>query len=71
MLLTYTGAIIGGIAFYNLAKWTGTRNFNGYELLMPALFGMLIGGGIGFGYGSSLLINGTHPYNKLISMIKG
>ena len=38
------------------------------SLLM--LCGGLIGGGIGMGYGTALLIGGTHIYNKIWDFIK-
>lgn len=71
MLLTIVGAVVGGVMANLLARCLNLRRngiLNDTDLL--TIFGLFVGGGIGFGYGSALLMNSSHPYNKMINLIK-
>jgi hypothetical protein len=72
MLFTILGAFIGGFVSYYLAKCLGI-GFNRSAGIVRVISmgdvvvfaGILIGGGIGFGYGTSLLLSGKHLFNRL------
>jgi hypothetical protein len=73
MLFTILGAIIGGFGASFLLKILGVsfRRSTYFPSLFPSpgeigiLLSILVCAGIGFGYGSGQLLNGTHLFNKL------
>ena len=73
MLLTILGAMIGGYLSMAIGTCVGMDFGRGYAPGTGHIFticGMVLGAGIGLGYGSSLLASGTHPYNALLKLIK-
>lgn len=69
MLYTISFTFIGALIAYMFGKLTGvdfsrSRYAPSFGHILT-FFGGLIGGSIGFGYGTSLLLAGTHYYNTL------
>ncbi len=68
MLYTVLGAICGSIGTYVICKITNVsfvESFGSSNGSICILFGTIIGGAVGFGYGSRMLATGQHPYNSL------
>jgi len=65
-----TGFCIGtGIAWYRMQnRWPTSKD--GFESLAIIVISTVLGSGIGFGLGSTLLVQGKHPYNKLYECLK-
>lgn len=69
MIYTIMGAILGGTFSFVLGRLFQVSEHSNYapsSMNIIILLGILIGGGIGFGYGSSLFLNGTHIFQKLL-----
>ena len=70
MLYTAFGAFICGFLSYIVLKafrfdFKGTSFFPGPGTILVFIC-TLIGGGIGLGYGSALLLSGRHLFNRLL-----
>jgi len=77
MILIILGAILGGLFAYWINKCCNIPyGKSGGYINLPdkgdflVMFGVILGAGMGLGYGSSLLISGSHPYNHIINTIK-
>lgn len=71
MIFTFLGAIIGLYLSYMIASLVG-MNFTRMGLGTGDLFvtaATLMCAGIGLGYGFSLLLVGSHPYNLVLKLI--
>ena len=71
MIYTFFGGVIGGAGSYIVLKCIGCSFINnGMFIRFPSKeeigigTGIIIGGSIGFGYGTAQLIRGTHILNK-------
>ena len=73
MLYMISFSLIGTLFAYFVGKLFGA-DFSDHQF-MPStghilmFCGALVGGGVGIGYGSSLLFNGTHFYNKIYNLL--
>lgn len=74
VLYTLLGGISGGVIMSVIGRMrrfrTGSNGFFPSDRDIGILFGTLVGGCIGFGYGASAIANGTHAYNKMYNRMK-
>jgi len=74
MFYTILGSVIGATACFIIGKCTDMSfRSSSYVPSSGDIFvitGFVLGGSIGFGYGSAYLITGDHPFNTLINYIK-
>ena len=72
MLFTIIGGIAGLYLAYFIADMTGIDLKGPYAIggTMFVLSGLMLGAGIGFGYGTGLLMNGNHPFNMILGSKK-
>jgi len=73
MIYTIVGALGGAFAAFCIGKMMGMKDTSSRgpsELDIFMFFGLIFGGGGGFFLGSSALIHGDHPYNKILNMAK-
>jgi hypothetical protein len=70
MIYILLGLFLGGFITHSLNKIFNvsyrSSTFFPSKGEVLVILGCLVGGSIGLGYGSSLLVHGTHFYNKLL-----
>jgi len=71
MIYTIIGAFVGMYGALCLGKIIGLEDRGGFsDLKIFMTFGFIFGGGGGFVLGSSALIQGVHPFNKMLNMVR-